>query len=102
MTKTHWAGVWQGAFALCVAAAFTGAAGMKAQAAGPAQKPATASAARPTVESHVVGALFVSDIHFEPFWDPAKAVKLKAAPVSGWNAILDEPVSADQAAKFAE
>jgi sphingomyelin phosphodiesterase acid-like 3 len=102
MTKTHWAGVRGGAFALCVAAAFAGAAGMKAQAAAPAQKPVTASAARPTAQSHTVEALFVSDIHFEPFWDPAKAAKLKAAPVSGWNAILAGPASADQAAKFAE
>ncbi len=44
----------------------------------------------------------MSDIHFEPFWDPAKAAKLMAAPVSGWNAILAEPASADQAARFAE
>ncbi len=49
-----------------------------------------------------IGALFVSDIHFEPFADPAKAARLKAAPVSEWNAILAEPASADQAAKFAE
>jgi sphingomyelin phosphodiesterase acid-like 3 len=71
--------------------------GLKAQVRAPAQKPATASAAAPTVE-----ALFVSDIHFEPFWDPAKAAKLKAAPVSEWNAILAGPASADQAARFAE
>jgi sphingomyelin phosphodiesterase acid-like 3 len=76
-------------------------AGARAQAA-PAQKPVTTSVAGPTVESHEVGALFVSDIHFEPFWDPAKAVRLKAAPVSGWSAILAGPASEDQAAKFAE
>jgi sphingomyelin phosphodiesterase acid-like 3 len=75
---------------------------MRAQAAAPAQKPVTTSAGGLAVESHAVGALFVSDIHFEPFWDPAKAAKLKAAPVSEWNAILAEPASADQAAKFAE
>jgi sphingomyelin phosphodiesterase acid-like 3 len=68
---------------------------MKAQAAAPAQKPATNGPA-------TIGALFVSDIHFEPFWDPAKAARLKAAPVSEWDAILAEPASADQAAKFAE
>jgi sphingomyelin phosphodiesterase acid-like 3 len=97
MRKTHLAGVRHGTFTLCVAAVFAGAPGMKAQAVAPAQKPATTSAAGPTVE-----ALFVSDIHFEPFWDPAKAAKLKTAPVSEWNAILAGPVSTDQAAKFAE
>ena len=100
MTKTHGTGAWHGAFALCVAAVIAGAPGMKAQAAAQAQKP-TMSAAGPTVESHAVEALFVSDIHFEPFQDPAKAVRLKAAPVSEWNAILAGPASADQAAKFA-
>ena len=49
-----------------------------------------------------VEALLVSDIHFEPFWDPAKAARLEAAPASEWNAILAEPASADQAARFAE
>ena len=102
MTKTHWAGVWCGAFALCFAAVFAGAPGMKAQVAAPAHKPVTTSAAGPTAQSHTVEALFVSDIHFEPFWDPAKVVRLKAAPVSEWNAILAEPASADQATKFAE
>ena len=72
MTKTHWAGVRCGAFALCVAAVFAAAAGLKAQAAAAAQKPAAASARGRAVE-----ALFVSDIHFEPFWDPAKAAKLR-------------------------
>lgn len=45
--------------------------------------------------------LFVSDIHFEPFLDPGKAVKLAAAPVSEWNAILDAPASAGAAAQWA-
>jgi len=102
MKKTHRASVRQGAIALCVASLFAGAAGMKAQAAATAHKPATASSARPTAQSHTVEALFVSDIHFEPFWDPAKAAKLKAAPLSAWNAILAGPASADQSARFAE
>ncbi len=55
------------------------------------------SAAGPTVE-----ALFVSDIHFEPFWDPAKAARLKAAPVGEWRAILAAPESADREARFNE
>jgi sphingomyelin phosphodiesterase acid-like 3 len=89
MTKTQRTGAWHGVLAICIAAGFAAAAapGLRAQA---AEKPAT------------VEALFVSDIHFEPFWDPAKAAKLMAAPVSAWNTILAEPVSADQAARFGE
>ena len=49
-----------------------------------------------------VGAVMVSDIHFEPFFDPAKAVQLAAAPVSAWKGILAGPVSADREARFAE
>jgi sphingomyelin phosphodiesterase acid-like 3 len=47
-------------------------------------------------------ALFVSDIHFEPFLDPGKAQKLAAAPVAEWNAILAAPASADAAAQWAK
>ena len=90
MMKTHGAGVRWGAVALCAAAAFAAAPGIKAQSAAHAEKPAT------------VEALFVSDIHFEPFWDPAKAARLEAAPVSEWNTILAEPSSTDQAARLAE
>ena len=98
MTMTHWAGVRRAAFALCFAAVCAGAPGMKAQAAAPAHKPAARSAARPAAQSHGVEALFVSDIHFEPFWDPAKAARLKAAPVSEWKAILAGAGSADREA----
>ncbi len=97
MTKTHMAGAWLGAFALCAVVAIAAAPGMRAQAAAPTEKAATASAAGPTIE-----ALFVSDIHFDPFQDPAKAANLRAAPVSEWNAILAGPTSAEQAARFAE
>jgi len=48
-----------------------------------------------------VEALLVSDIHFEPFWDPSKAVKLAAAPVEQWDAILAAPDSPDRAQAFA-
>ncbi len=47
-----------------------------------------------------VDALLVSDIHFEPFWDPAKAVRLAAAPVGQWDAILAAPDSPDRARRF--
>ena len=49
-----------------------------------------------------IQALFVSDIHFEPFLDPEKAVKLATAPVGEWNAILAAPASADAAARWAK
>lgn len=42
-------------------------------------------------------ALFISDIHFDPFHDPAKVSKLAAAPVSEWKAILASPDSPTQA-----
>ena len=47
--------------------------------------------------AHTVPALLVSDIHFDPFHDPARAARLVDAPVSEWNAILAEPPSPDQA-----
>jgi sphingomyelin phosphodiesterase acid-like 3 len=48
-----------------------------------------------------VTALLVSDVHFEPFWDPAKVAQLAVAPASEWKAILAAPASADQAERFA-
>ena len=47
-----------------------------------------------------VQALFVSDIHFEPFWDPAKAAKLAAAPATGWKDILAAPDSPSRQQDF--
>ena len=95
MMKTHGAGVRRGAIALCGAVFFAVAFRLEAQAARPSEKPARNKPVN-------VEALFVSDIHFEPFWDPAKAVRLKAAPASDWNAILAEPASTDRSARFAE
>jgi sphingomyelin phosphodiesterase acid-like 3 len=45
-----------------------------------------------------VSALFLSDIHFDPYADPAKVVKLNAAPAAGWDAILDAPDSPTRSA----
>ena len=63
-----------------------------------------AQSAKAPVRSHAqtVQALFVSDIHFEPFWDPAKAKELAAAPVAEWKSILAAPESADREGRFAE
>ena len=78
MTRTRGAGVRCGALALCAAVFLAAATGMKAQGLAPMgkKKPAT------------VEALFVSDIHLDPFWDPSKVDHLKDAPVSEWKAIL--------------
>lgn len=48
-----------------------------------------------------VPALLLSDIHFEPFWDPAKAAQLAAVPVSEWKAILAATPSPDRQQRFA-
>ena len=51
--------------------------------------------------SDTVPALLVSDIHFDPFHDPAKAKQLDSAPVSAWEAILSAPDSPSQPQAFA-
>lgn len=51
--------------------------------------------------AHTASALLVSDIHFDPFHDPAKVAKLAKAPASEWEEILEEPASANQATAFA-
>lgn len=62
-----------------------------AQSAKPAAKPANLT----------VPALLLSDIHFEPFWDPAKVAQLDGEPVAKWNGILAPPPSSDQQQRFA-
>jgi sphingomyelin phosphodiesterase acid-like 3 len=57
--------------------------------------------ARDAASPATLNALLVSDIHFEPFWDPAKAVQLAAAPVEQWDAIFAAPDSPDRARRFA-
>lgn len=62
-------------------------------AAEPPAKPAPAAGSE-----HV---LMVSDIHFDPFHDPAKAAQLRDADTSRWEAILSSPDTPTQAADFA-
>ncbi len=62
---------------------------------------AAASASPQHPPKIAVRVLMVSDIHFEPFWDPGKVKKLAAAPVPKWGAILGAPPSADRAGQFA-
>jgi len=47
-----------------------------------------------------VPALLISDIHFEPFFDPARVPQLAAAPAAEWKAILAMPSSPDQQQRF--
>lgn len=63
--------------------------------------PAQTAAGQEKSSAPTVEALFVSDIHFEPFWDPEKAAQLAAAPVPAWKAILGSPASADREQQFA-
>ncbi len=46
-------------------------------------------------------AVMLSDLHFDPFHDPAKVPQLVKAPAEQWEAILKQPDSAAQAADFA-
>src|ERR1700744_6510109 len=48
-----------------------------------------------------VPVVMLSDIHFDPFHDPAKFTQLRAKPVSRWPAVLSEPDSSTQAADVA-
>src|ERR1035438_8029539 len=46
-------------------------------------------------------AVFLSDLHLDPFHDPGKVAQLVKAPVEDWQAILPAPDTATQAADFA-
>jgi sphingomyelin phosphodiesterase acid-like 3 len=50
---------------------------------------------------HTFPVLLMSDIHFDPFHDPAKVQQLAAAPVSQWNSILSALPSPNQQQAFA-
>jgi sphingomyelin phosphodiesterase acid-like 3 len=63
-----------------------------------AQSPAPGKAAAAPAS---VPALMLSDVHLDPFADPAKVAKLNAAPASEWPAILSAPASPTQAQDFA-
>ncbi len=46
--------------------------------------------------------LMLSDIHLDPFHDPARFAQLRSTPAGGWAAILSAPASPHQAADFAQ
>lgn len=48
-----------------------------------------------------VKVMMLSDLHFDPLHDPAKAERLAAAPVEEWDGILKEPDAPGQAEGFA-
>jgi len=85
--------------ALVIGLAFT------PQALAQANQSSSPAQPRPTnsdpAEEASVHALLVSDIHFDPFHDPAKAKELVAAPANRWKFILSAPSSADQQQAFA-
>jgi sphingomyelin phosphodiesterase acid-like 3 len=58
--------------------------------------------AQATQPAAPVPVLMLSDIHFDPFHDPAKVPALRNAPVSEWHRILSAPDAADQPLSFAD
>jgi sphingomyelin phosphodiesterase acid-like 3 len=81
--------------ALSICLLFISLSGMAAQAQDSHSDPRP-EPARP----RTVSVLLVSDIHFEPFWDPAKATQLQSASARSWDAILGAPPSADRQQRF--
>lgn len=59
------------------------------------------SATSAKVPNPTIPALFVSDIHFDPFHDPARVQELVDAPPSRWSSILSSLPSSNQAQAFA-
>lgn len=53
------------------------------------------------LHSSKISALMLSDVHLDPFYDPAKVRRLVDAPVSEWAGILGGPDSPHQAQDYA-
>jgi sphingomyelin phosphodiesterase acid-like 3 len=51
-------------------------------------------------QSGMISALMLSDLHLDPFHDPAKVPQLVKAPVEQWESILGSPDSPTQDADF--
>jgi len=56
---------------------------------------------KPVAQVASVNVIMLSDLHLDPFHDPAKVPELVKAPVEHWAAILRAPESATQEADFA-
>ena len=52
--------------------------------------------------TRTVSALFISDVHFDPFQDPGKVERLASTPVYSWATILNTPASSGQEVEFAK
>ena len=50
--------------------------------------------------AQTVPVVMLSDIHFDPFHDPARFDRLRSAPVTQWQQIFSEPDAPTQAADF--
>ncbi len=57
--------------------------------------------AAPIRGPQTVPIIMLSDIHFDPFYDPAKFAQLRSGDVSRWESILTAPDSPHQANDFA-
>lgn len=62
---------------------------------------ATPAAALQAHAGETARVLMVSDIHFDPFWDPGRIAQLEAAPANRWASILAAAPSPDRAGRFA-
>jgi sphingomyelin phosphodiesterase acid-like 3 len=62
----------------------------------------TLTAAALPAAAQTAPVLMLSDIHLDPFHDPAKLPQLRAAPITQWSAILISPPSPTQAADFTQ
>ena len=66
----------------------------------PAQQPPARTTQTLSGADATIPALFVSDIHFDPFHDPARVRQLVSAPVGQWSSILSRPPSSSQPQAF--
>lgn len=71
-----------------------------AQGSQPARAVQAGAARAHQATDHTVPALLISDIHFDPFHDPAKVKQLVAAPAGEWGAILAASPSPNQEEAF--
>lgn len=53
-----------------------------------------------SADKATIPVLFISDIHFDPFHDPARVRQLVGAPASRWGTILSRPASPNQQQAF--
>ena len=63
--------------------------------------PAPLAAQPASATTSTIPALFLSDVHLDPYHDPAKVTKLNAAPAADWPTILAQPDTTAQPADFA-